>query len=65
MLWESIWNKITRKIIINYFLVCRLEGSRNTKRGFWVCFSKKSKKRGKFYVGWKVWPHYWVAFLLF
>ena len=43
----------------------RLEGSRNTKRGFWVCFSKKSKKRGKFYVGWKVRPHYWVAFLLF
>ena len=25
----------------------KLEGSRNTKRGFWVCFSDKSKKRGK------------------
>jgi hypothetical protein len=25
----------------------RLEGSRITKRGFWVWFSDKSKKRGK------------------
>ncbi len=42
---ESIQNKIiTRKTII---FGGRLEGSRNTKRGFWVCFSKKSKKRGK------------------
>ena len=34
----------------------RLEGLRNIKRGFWVCFSKKNEKRGKFYVGCKVWP---------
>jgi hypothetical protein len=41
---ESIGNKIiTRKTMKNFG---RLEGSRNTKRGFWVCFSEKSKKRG-------------------
>ncbi len=26
----------------------RLEGSRIKKRGFWVCFSNKTKKWGKF-----------------
>jgi hypothetical protein len=36
----------------------RLEGSRITKRWFWVCFSERSKKRGKVFVGWKVW--HWV-----
>jgi hypothetical protein len=42
---ESIQNKIiTRK---NNIFGGRLEGSRNTKRGFWVCFSERSKKRKK------------------
>jgi hypothetical protein len=35
----------------------RLEGLRNTKRGFRVCFSEKSKQRGNFYVGRKVRPY--------
>jgi hypothetical protein len=26
----------------------KLEGSKNTKRGFWVCFSEKSKKGENF-----------------
>lgn len=29
----------------------RLEGSRIAKRGFWACFSKKSKKRENFSSG--------------
>jgi len=29
----------------NKILFGRLEGSRITKRGFWACFSEKSKKR--------------------
>jgi hypothetical protein len=31
-----------------YIFLGRLDGSRNTKRGFWVCFSEKSKKGEKF-----------------
>ncbi len=31
----------------NNILFGRLEGSRNPKRGFWACFSKKSKKMVK------------------
>jgi hypothetical protein len=31
----------------------RLESSRNTKRGFWACFSEKSKKKGGGTSGWK------------
>jgi hypothetical protein len=43
MLRESIRNKINRK---NYNIIFgRLEGSRNTKRGFWACFSEEYKKR--------------------
>ena len=43
MLRESIQNKINRK---NYNIIFgRLEGSRNTKRGFWACFSEEYKKR--------------------
>ena len=37
----------------NIFLGGGLEGSMNTKREFWVCFSKKSKKGKKVFVGWK------------
>jgi hypothetical protein len=41
---ESIrTKKLTRKTI---FFGGRLEGSRITKRGFWVWFSDKSKKKG-------------------
>ncbi len=36
----------------------RLQGSRNAKRGFWVCFSEKSKKREKVLGGCKHWPWY-------
>jgi len=43
VLWESIRNKITNKIII----FGRLEGSRNTIRGFWACFRETSKRRCK------------------
>jgi hypothetical protein len=41
---ESIQNKMINRKTVNFF--GRLEGWRNTKRGFWVCFSEKSKKRG-------------------
>jgi hypothetical protein len=45
MLWESIWNKITRKII-NYFLVgWKAQGI--PKRGF-GCVLGRKEKRGKF-----------------
>jgi hypothetical protein len=37
----------------NKLLFGKLEGLRNTKRGFWVCFSDKSKKRGGETSGWK------------
>ncbi len=43
MLKESIRNKINRKN--NNIIFGRLEGPRNTKRGFWACFSKEYKKR--------------------
>jgi hypothetical protein len=29
----------------------RLEGLRIKKRGFWACFSDKTKKKGKVFVG--------------
>jgi hypothetical protein len=43
MLKESIRNKINRKN--NNIIFGRLEGSRNTKREFWACFSEEYKKR--------------------
>ena len=33
---------------VNNIFEGMLEGSRNTKRGFWACFSKKIKKGEKF-----------------
>ncbi len=33
-----------------------LEGLRNTKKGFWECFSKKNKKGGGGTSDWKDWP---------
>jgi hypothetical protein len=39
----------TKTIVKNNNLIFgRLEGSRNTKRGFWACFSEEYKKRYKF-----------------
>jgi hypothetical protein len=51
MLWESIWNKITRKII-NYFLVSwKAQGI--PKGGFGCVLAIKAKK-GEKTSGWKV-----------
>ncbi len=41
----------------NKILFGRLEGSRITKRGFWACFSEKSKKRWNLLVNWKQRPN--------
>ena len=35
----------------------RLDGSRNTKRGFGACFSDKSKNTEEVFVGWKGRPY--------
>jgi hypothetical protein len=37
----------------NTILFGRLDGSGNTKRGFWACFSDKSRKTEEVFVGWK------------